>query len=147
MLSMAGVLVAVSLAPGIDLNDVPLESGPVYVDGILLGLEMGDFLHAVILTDEGDTLSFFVFEPFGIEYYLAATRGDRMRFAVEMSVVTDITGCGDEWMEECVVDALDGASGFAEWLWSLSPDGSFVDLDEKFGEEMHAAYHWRDQPL
>jgi len=86
------------------------------VTGILVRFEQGDYVHPVIATSEGDTLSLW-FDPDEplLAIYVALERGREMDFAIRTGAVY-IWEIESELVCDMLVDASCEAGSYGEWL-------------------------------
>src|SRR5579871_894090 len=105
------------------------------VNGTCIGFETGDYLHALIRTRDGASLSLFVAKP-GMEFFLAAHKGQPLTITYQV-VETYIPEAGGAAVIERIAAAKTGKTTYDAWWKQTGKTASMEQLNRKYNSVIY----------
>ncbi len=135
------LIMIIALISGVVADDFEFSPNVVYdsttVVGIMLGYEVGDYIHPVIRDESGDVRSFWSTDPL-MDYFLTLHVGERVILEIE-EADSYIPESGGMMRIFRVIGAGTDAMSFIVWRDSLEAQG---DPDELLGDYHMAPYDY-----
>ena len=133
------LIIIIALLSGVVADDFEVSPNVVYdsttVIGIMLGYEVGDYIHPVIRDESGDVRSFWSTDPL-MDYYLTLHVGERVVLQIE-EADSYIPESGGMIRIFRVIGARTDTMSFIAWRDSLEAEG---DPEELLGDYHAAPY-------
>ncbi len=133
------LILIIALLSGVVADDFEVSPNVVYdsstVVGIMLGYEVGDYIHPVIRDESGDVRSFWSTDPL-MDYFLTLYVGEMVVLQIE-EADSYIPESGGMMRIFRVIGAGTGTMSFVQWRDSLEAEG---DPEELLGDYHTAPY-------
>ena len=133
------LIMIIALLSGVVADDFEFSPNVVYdsttVVGIMLGFEVGDYIHPVIRVESGDVRSFWSTDPL-MDYFLTLYVGEMVVLQIE-EADSYIPESGGMMRIFRVIRAGTDTLSFIAWRDSLEAQG---DPDELLGDYRNAPY-------
>jgi hypothetical protein len=100
------------------------------IRGKLIGFQLGDYLHANFMADDGKERSFFILTQ-GIDYFLALHRGQKVEVTYEV-VNQFIPETGQRETIERIADVRPGNQRYSKWWEAVSREMSYDEIDKRY---------------